>query len=86
VGKTIVPKGYAATGDHGAFPASNARNTIEALRAAYAAPILVMPARPRRGVGGSSAPAERLQVGKVLPKPFMRELVLRAVRDCLKRS
>lgn len=59
-------------------------NTIEALQAAYAAPILATSARFRRGLDESSEPAKRLHVGKVLPKPFTREELLRAVRDCLK--
>jgi DNA-binding response OmpR family regulator len=62
----------------------SAGNTIEGLQAAYAAPILALSARFRRGLGGSSEPAQRLQVRKVLPKPFTREELLRAVRDCLK--
>ena len=62
----------------------SARNTIEALRVAYAAPIVALSARFRRGLGGSSEPAQRLHVRKVLPKPFTREELLRAVRDCLK--
>jgi len=62
-----------------------AGNTIEALRAAHAAPILALSARFRRGLGGSSEPAQRLHVEKVLPKPFTRKQLLRAVRDCLKR-
>lgn len=62
----------------------SAGNTIGTLRAAYAAPILVTSARFRRGLSGYSEPARRLEVGKVLPKPFTREELLRAVRDCLK--
>ena len=66
-------------------PAS-AGATIQALKAAYAAPILALSARFRRGLGGSSEPAKRLHVGKVLPKPFTREELLRAVSDTVKRS
>ena len=58
--------------------------TIEALQNAYSAPILALSARFRRGLGGSSEPAKRLRVGKVLPKPFTREELLRAVRDAVK--
>ena len=61
-------------------------NTIEVLLATYAAPILALSARFRRGLGGSSEPAQRLHVRKVLPKPFTRQQLLRAVRDCLKGS
>ena len=42
----------------------SAGNTIEALQAAYAAPILALSARFRRGLGGSSEPAQRLHVGE----------------------
>jgi len=59
-------------------------NTIEALQAAYAVPILALSARFRRGLGGSSEPALRLHVAKVLPKPFTRQQLLRAVRETLK--
>jgi len=62
----------------------SAGNTIEVLQATYAAPILALSARFRRGLGGSSEPAERLHVEKVLPKPFTRQQLLRAVRDTLK--
>jgi CheY-like chemotaxis protein len=61
----------------------SAGNTIEALQAAYAAPILALSARFRRGLGGSSEPAQRLHVEKVLPKPFTRQQLLRAVRETL---
>jgi CheY-like chemotaxis protein len=66
-------------------PAS-AGNTIEALQAAYAAPILALSARFRRGLGGSSEPARRLHVEKVLPKPFTHQQLLRAVRETLKQT
>lgn len=64
----------------------SARNTIEALQAAYAVPILATSARFRPGLGGSSEPARRLHVDKVLPKPFTRQQLLRAVRETLKRA
>jgi DNA-binding response OmpR family regulator len=64
----------------------SAGNTIEALRAAYAAPILALSARFRRGLGGSSEPARRLHVEKVLPKPFTRQQLLRAVHETLKTA
>lgn len=63
-----------------------ARNTIEVLRAAYAAPILALSARFRRGLGGSREPAQRLHVEKVLPKPFTRDQLLRAVRETMKTA
>jgi CheY-like chemotaxis protein len=66
------------------FEPTSPRNTIEALQAAYAAPILALSARFRRGLGGSSEPAQRLHVAKVLPKPFTRQQLLRAVRETLK--
>jgi CheY-like chemotaxis protein len=63
-----------------------ARNTIEALQSAYAAPVLALSARFRRGLGGSSEPAQRLHVQKVLPKPFTRQQLLHAVREILRAS
>ena len=66
--------------------ADSARSNIEALQATYAAPILAMSARFRRGLGGSSEPAKRLRVDKVLPKPFKREQLLRAIRAILKTA
>jgi len=56
-----------------------AGDMINSLRAAYCAPILAFSARFRRGLGGSSEAAHRLQVGKVLPKPFTRDELLHAV-------
>jgi len=54
---------------------------IESLRAVYAAPILVLSGRFRRGLGGSTEAARRLGVKKVLPKPFSRKELLAAVRE-----
>jgi DNA-binding response OmpR family regulator len=65
---------------------SSAGATIEALRAAYSAPILALSARFRRGLGGSSETAQRLHVGKVLPKPFTREELLTAVREVVEQQ
>lgn len=49
----------------------------------YAAPIIVLSARFRRGLAGSVEAARRLGVEKVLPKPFAREELLSAVRETL---
>lgn len=49
----------------------------------YAAPVLALSARFRRGLGQSSEAAGRLGVRKVLPKPFTREELLDAVRESL---
>jgi DNA-binding response OmpR family regulator len=56
---------------------------IESLRAVYAAPILVLSGRFRRGLGGSKETARRLGVRKVLPKPFTRKELLSAVAESL---
>ena len=45
----------------------------------YAAPILILSARFRRGLAGSAEAARRLGVKKVLPKPFTRKELLAAV-------
>jgi DNA-binding response OmpR family regulator len=66
------------------YEPARAGDTIEALHAVYRAPILALSGRFRRGLGGASEPAQRLRVRKVLPKPFTREQLLRAIRDCLK--
>jgi DNA-binding response OmpR family regulator len=50
---------------------------------AYAAPILVLSARFRRGLAGSADAARRLGVAKVLPKPFTRRELLSAIREAL---
>lgn len=61
-----------------------AQPAIDALRAVYAAPILVLSGRFRRGLEASAEAALRLGVRKVLPKPFTREEFLSAVREALK--
>jgi DNA-binding response OmpR family regulator len=58
---------------------NDAQPMIQSLKAAYAAPILVLSARFRRGLAGSEEAAHRLEVRKVLPKPFTREELLSAV-------
>jgi DNA-binding response OmpR family regulator len=63
----------------------SAEATIKALAAAYSAPILALSARFRQGLGGSEAAAHRLQVCKVLPKPFTREELLDAVGESIVR-
>ena len=62
---------------------SGAQARIEALQAVYAAPVLVLSARFRRGLGSSDEAARRLGVTKVLPKPFTREELLSAVKEAL---
>ena len=60
-----------------------AQPVIDALRAVYPAPVLVLSGRFRRGLAGSAEAARRLGVRKVLPKPFTREEFLSAVRESL---
>ena len=60
-----------------------AQPLIDSLQAVYAAPILILSARFRRGLEGSAEAAQRLGVRKVLPKPFTREEFLSAVREAL---
>lgn len=50
---------------------------------AYSAPILLLSARFRRGLAGSTETALRLGVMKVLPKPFTRRELLSAVRESM---
>ena len=61
----------------------SAGTTIGALRVAYSAPILALSARFRRGLGGSVETAHRLDVCKVLPKPFTREELLAAASEAI---
>ena len=61
-----------------------APSRIEAMQAVYAAPVLVLSGRFRRGLGGSAEAARRLGVRKVLPKPFTRKELLSAVDEMLK--
>ena len=63
-----------------------AQPVIESLRAVYAAPLLVLSGRFRRGLGESAETARQLGVMKVLPKPFTREELLSAVREALKAA
>ena len=63
--------------------AARAPQVIEALQRVYAAPILVLSGRFRRGLAGSIEAARRLGVKKVLPKPFTRSELLSAVRESL---
>ena len=59
----------------------SAEPLIRSLQREYAAPILVLSARFRRGLAGSAEAARRLGVKKVLPKPFTRKELLAAVRE-----
>lgn len=63
-----------------------AEAAIRALQAVYAAPILAISARFRRGLEGSAEAAKRLGVRHVLPKPFARKELLAAVRSCLREA
>jgi DNA-binding response OmpR family regulator len=56
---------------------------IQSLEAAYAAPILVISARFRPGLGASADAAKQLGVRKVLPKPLTRSELLAAVRELI---
>jgi DNA-binding response OmpR family regulator len=60
-----------------------AQALIQSLQAVYAAPILVLSGRFRRGLAGSAEAARRLGVKKVLPKPFTRKELLSAVATSL---
>ncbi len=56
---------------------------VQSLARKYSAPILVVSARFRRGLGASAEAARQLGVRKVLPKPFTREELLAAVEASL---
>jgi len=60
-----------------------APSRIDALRAVYAGPILVLSGRFRRGLAESAEAARRLGVKKVLPKPFSRKELLSVVDQIL---
>jgi DNA-binding response OmpR family regulator len=60
-----------------------AQALIQGLQAVYAAPILVLSGRFRRGLADSAEAARRLGVKKVLPKPFTRAELLAAVRESI---
>lgn len=64
----------------------DAEPLIRSLQAVYAAPILVLSARFRRGLAGSAEAARRLGVKKVLPKPFTRKELLSAARESLESA
>jgi DNA-binding response OmpR family regulator len=61
-----------------------AGSLIRSLQTTYAAPILAVSARFRRGLGGSTDAARQLGTTRVLPKPFTRAELLAAVRDSIK--
>ncbi|MDM0015931.1 hypothetical protein QTH87_26055 [Variovorax sp. J22P168] len=62
-----------------------AAGRVEALRAFYDVPILVMSAHLRNSSKPSSALASRLQAAAVLPKPYTRNELLTAVAAAIGR-
>lgn len=60
-----------------------AEERIRSLQAVYAAPILVLSGRFRRGLAESAEAARQLGVRSVLPIPFSREELLAAVAASL---
>jgi len=56
---------------------------LRSLQDAYDAPILALSARIRRSQGTSKDLARQLGVCNVLAKPFTRDELLAAVRECL---
>ena len=88
----LSESGYAVVTEQGVKPQlvivnvadpQNAGFTVESLQREYAAPILALSARFRRGLAGSAEVARRLAVAKVLPKPFTRRELLAAVHEAL---
>jgi DNA-binding response OmpR family regulator len=62
---------------------AQAEPVLRELKARYDAPILAISGRFRRDLAASERAARRLDVAKVLPKPFNGEDLLAAVRKCL---
>lgn len=60
-----------------------AKILIRTLEEAYEAPILALSARFRRGLGSSRDVAGQLGVRAVLPKPFLRDELLRLVSESI---
>lgn len=63
-----------------------ARALIQSLQAVYAAPVLALSGRFRRGLAGSKEAARRLGVRRVLPKPFTRKELLSAIAASLEEE
>ena len=63
-----------------------AQGLIRSVQRDHRAPILLVSARFRRGLGGSVDAARRIGVRKVLPKPFTREELLAAVEESIEGS
>ena len=57
---------------------------IRSLQAMYAAPVLALSARFQHGLEASKDAARRLGVSRVLPKPFTRTELLKAVEAAIK--
>ena len=92
-GYTVTAAGHGAT--HALPPAKTPRLVIVnaadpraaqrlvSLLGKYAAPIIFVSGRFRRGLAGSAEAAHRLGVKKVIPKPFTRKELLSAVHETL---
>ncbi len=77
---TLVRKGMPSLVIANISSPQAADELVGSLQANYAAPILAISARFRRGLGTSANAAQQLGVRGVLPKPFTREELLTAVR------